>query len=96
MKRLSRAKQYFKTVEELYNLRMSVFISTAASNLRNTDFVMDAVHDAFVKAQEYANKHPGRNVREQLINSYIIRACKKINKRHGFEISIGSMDDFDG
>ena len=95
MKKLPNKKQYFKTLEELYNQRFNVFLQTAHKYIFNPDYAIDAVHDAFLKAQEYVNKQPGRNVREQLVNVHVIRACIKMNKRFGREIPSGTMENFD-
>lgn len=49
---------------------------------------MDAVQDAFVKAQEYFKKNPDRKVRENILHWLVIKACKKLNK-YSREIPVG-------
>ncbi len=87
--------QYFKNLEDLYNLRMSSFLQTANKHIFNRDFSIDAIHDAFVKAQVYHNKHPDRNFREQILHVLIIRAARKINKKYSQEVSSGLMNEME-
>lgn len=74
---------------------MGSFLSTANKHIFNREYAIDAVHDAFAKAQQYSNKNPGRNFREQILHVLIIRACRKYNKRFSAEIPYGSLNDLE-
>lgn len=89
-------KQYFKSLEDLYKLRMGSFMQTANKHIFNRDYSIDAIQDAFTKAQTYHTKHPDRNFREQILHVLVIRACRKYNKKYGAEIPFGDMTQFDG
>lgn len=73
-------KQYFESVEQLYNVRLNYLISFASRHIYNRDFAIDAVHDALAKAVEYFAKHEDRKVQLQIIEWLIIKSCKKLNK----------------
>ena len=88
-------KQYFTSLETMYKLRLNSFLQTANKHIYNRDYALDAVHDAFVKAQVYKNKHPDRNFREQILHVLIIRAARKINKKFSSEISSGLMNEME-
>jgi len=72
--------QYFNSVDELYRLRLNAFIKLAGRYLYNRDYAWDAVHMALAKTLEYLKKNPSRNLREDIVNHLIIRACKKLNR----------------
>lgn len=81
-------RQYFKTVEEIYEKRFNALLAVANRHVYNKDLSVDAVHDAFAKAIEYFNKNPERKVREQIMIWLVLKACKRLNK-HSKEIPFG-------
>ena len=86
-------KRYFNSIEDAYKQNISGFISIARRNLKNTDYSIDIVHDAFAKAVMYFNKNPNRKVHTYVLEQLIIRACKKQNRLHFVEIPISAYDN---
>lgn len=73
-------KQFFTNLEAIYAKRLNAFIATANRHIYNRDYSLDAVHDAFAKAQKYFNENKSRKVREKIIHFLVIKACKKYNR----------------
>ncbi len=94
MKNKDHQPQYFTKLEDLYKLRMGSFMQTANMHIFNKDYAMDAIHDAFAKAQVYHNKNPERNFREQIMHVLIIRSCRKYNKKYSQEVSFDRINEF--
>lgn len=86
-------RQYFKTVEELYEKRFNALLAVANRHVYNKDLAVDAVHDAFAKALEYFKKNPDKKVREQIMVWLVLKACKKLNK-YSAEIPFGDTRIF--
>lgn len=70
----------FNTLEEAYKALVPSLVSYASKHIYNKDYAIDAVQDAFVKAQIYLSKHPGARISGFLLKREVIRACRRLNK----------------
>ncbi len=73
-------KQYYKSVEDMYNARLNYFIKLASRHVYNKDLAIDVVHDAFAKTLEYFKKHPENKVRPQIMEWWVLKCAKKTNR----------------
>ena len=89
-------KQWWPTLEALYNNRFNSLVSVASRYVYNRDHAVDCVHDAFAKAQEYFNnpKNKERKIREQILVWLVIKAVKRKNKKESREIPFGDTRYF--
>ena len=70
----------FNTLEEAYKALVPSLVSYASKHIYNRDYAIDAVQDAFVKAQIYLNKRPTARVSGFLLKREVIRACRRLNR----------------
>lgn len=78
----------FRTLDEAYRALTPSLVSYAQGHIFNRSYAIDAVHDAFVKAQVYINKNPGKHISGFLLKREVARACRRLNKRYSTEISV--------
>lgn len=83
-------RQYFKDLDTAYKVRFNALLSTACRHIYNRDYAVDAVQDAFVRAQVYFKDHPDRKVRENILHWLVIKSCKRLNK-YSREIPYGAF-----
>lgn len=76
----------FDTFEEAYKYLVMPLTRIASTRLFNSDFAIDAVHDAFAKLVDYTVKHPGKRISTFLLTRETIRACRRLNKKFGYTI----------
>lgn len=73
----------FNTLEEAYRALVPSLVAYASKHIYNKSYALDAVHDAFVKAQIYLKKpkNKDKKISGFLLQRETIRACRRINKR---------------
>lgn len=78
-------KKKFKTLESAYKELINPLTLYASQHLVNKDYCIDAVHEAFIKAQVYLKKHKTAQVSTFLVYKEVMRACRRLNKRISYE-----------
>lgn len=82
----------YNNLDEAYKDLVDSMTNTARRHIFNTDYAIDAVHDAFTKTVEYVSKKPDTKISEFIIQRELMRACRRINKKYSPEISSGLMN----
>lgn len=72
----------FNSLDEAYRELVPGLINFASRHIYSRSYAIDAVHDAFVKAQIYLNKpeNKGKKVSSFLLQRETARACRRLNK----------------
>jgi DNA-directed RNA polymerase specialized sigma24 family protein len=90
----------YDTLDEAYRELVPSLVAYAKKHIYNRDFAIDAVQDAFVKAQIYLNKpkNAGKKVSGFLLKRETIRACRRLNKYSvevpvDFSVSLNEQTD---
>ena len=76
---MAKRNKTYKTFLNAYDDSYKEMVNFAKSRLRDKTSAVDAVHNTFVKALEYLNKNPGRNLSRFILHRELDRAVRRIN-----------------
>ncbi len=84
----------YPDIETAYRAMFVPMAYEAKKHLINKDFSFDAAQEVFIKLVHHLAKSQNKNISVFLLNTELLRACRRINKQFGFG-GLDSLPEYD-